>query len=89
VVIHKHAQIGQRCVIRAQVIVGGARPGDEARGVPVIGNDVVLGVGAKILGPVRIGDRAMIGANAVVIDDVPDDTVVAGVPARIIRSAAH
>jgi serine O-acetyltransferase len=52
--------------------------------VPLIGNDVYIGAGAKILGPVTIGDGAIIGANAVVIDDVPAGATAVGVPARIV-----
>lgn len=53
--------------------------------VPVIGDDVIINAGARILGPVKIGNNVIIGANAVVVKDVPDNCVVAGVPARIIR----
>ena len=53
--------------------------------VPVVGDDVYIGTGAKLLGDIRIGNRAVIGANAVVLESVPDDAVVAGVPARVIR----
>ncbi len=49
-----------------------------------IGDDVYFGPGAKVIRPVRIGDRALIGANAVVVEDVPDDCTVAGVPAKVI-----
>jgi serine O-acetyltransferase len=52
---------------------------------PSIGRDVLIGTGAKVLGPITIGDRARIGANAVVLSDVPPDTTVAGVPARVVR----
>ena len=51
---------------------------------PKIGRNVRVGTGAKIIGPVRIGDGASIGANAVVVDDVAEDTTVAGVPARVL-----
>jgi serine O-acetyltransferase len=50
----------------------------------MIGSDVEIGVGAKIIGPVTIGDRVVIGANAVVLNDVPSDAVAVGVPARVI-----
>jgi serine O-acetyltransferase len=48
---------------------------------PVIGNNVDIGAGAKVLGPIKVGDNVVIGANAVVIRDVPDDCIAAGVPA--------
>lgn len=79
------------------VIGGDARVGDRVRfygnntvgtakdnGYPVIEDDVEVGAGARILGPVRIGARSRIGANAVVLQDVPPDSVAVGVPARVI-----
>lgn len=82
VVIHDRASIGERVMIGPNVTIGG-RSGHSQ--VPVIGNDVDISTGAKVLGPVTIGHHAIIGANAVVINDVPDCAVVAGVPARIIK----
>lgn len=82
VVIHKAAKIGRHCLISQQVTVGG-RSGIE--GAPIIGDYVRIGAGAKILGNIRVGDFAVIGANAVVVKDVASGTVVAGVPAKVIR----
>jgi serine O-acetyltransferase len=82
IVIHHRAVIGANCDIGQGVTIGGRSGYDE---VPVLGNHVTVGVGAKILGPVKIGDHAVIGANAVVIRDVPANAVAAGVPARIVR----
>ena len=82
VVIHERVRIGKNVMIGPCVTLGG-RSGIV--GVPVIGDDVFIGTGAKVLGDVRIGNRAVIGANAVVLQSVPDDAVVAGVPAKIIR----
>lgn len=83
VVIHPHARIGPNCIIFQQVTIGtGPKPG-----LPELGGHVDVGPGAKILGGVRIGDHAVIGANAVVLSDVPEGCVAAGVPARIIRQA--
>lgn len=79
--IHKRAVIGSYCLIGPHVVIGG-RSGHKS--VPVIGNRVFVGAGAKVLGPITVGDGAVIGANAVVIDDVPPRTVVAGIPARVI-----
>lgn len=62
--------------------------GIDANG-PVVGDDVHIGTGAKLLGPIRVGHRARIGANAVVIDDVPDDHTAVGVPARTFLSSAQ
>jgi len=85
VVIHERARIGRNVMISPCVTIGG-RSG--IHGVPVIEDDVFIGAGAKVLGDIRIGRRAVIGANAVVLESVPADTVVAGVPARVIRSRA-
>ncbi|MBX3272366.1 MAG: serine acetyltransferase [Sandaracinaceae bacterium] len=84
VVVHPDAVIGPNCLLLQQVTVGyGPRPG-----LPTIGGNVDVGAGAKILGGVRIGDHAKIGANAVVIDDVPDGATAVGVPARVRAKAA-
>lgn len=80
--IHPEAVIGERCVIGTSVVIGGR--GKGVLGGPIIGNDVYIGTGAKILGPIHIGNSVVIGANAVVIDDVPDNATVVGIPARIV-----
>jgi serine O-acetyltransferase len=80
IVIHPRCKIGDNVIIGANVTIGG-RGGP---GVPIIGNNVLLGTGAKILGGIRIGDNARVGANAVVLTDVPENATAVGVPARII-----
>jgi serine O-acetyltransferase len=80
VVIHPRAVIGRNCLFMQQVTIGMNRGG-----VPVVGDGVEIGPGAKVLGPIRIGEHAVIGANAVVIADVPDCAVVVGAPGRIVR----
>ena len=80
IVIHPRCKIGDNVTIGAHVTIGG-RGGP---GVPIIGNNVFLGAGAKILGGIRIGDNARIGANAVVLTDVPENATAVGVPARIV-----
>lgn len=82
IVIHPDVKIGANCLIFQQVTLGNAR---GRPGVPRVGAHVDIGAGARILGPVQIGDYAMIGANAVVLTDVPAHTTAAGVPARIIK----
>jgi len=80
IVIHPDAEIGPNCLIFQQVTVGtGSRPG-----VPRIGGQVDIGAGAKILGGIHIGDHARIGANAVVLQDVPAGCAAVGIPARIV-----
>jgi serine O-acetyltransferase len=81
IVVSGYAKFGNNCRIRNGVVVG--LKNVENPCAPVIGNDVDIGAGAKILGPIRIGDRVVIGANAVVITDVPDDCIAVGVPATI------
>lgn len=81
-VIHGRCRIGKNCVIGQGATLGGKSGWYE---VPVLGDNVYVAAGARIIGPVVIGDNAMIGANAVVVKDVPANCVVAGVPAKIIR----
>jgi len=83
-IINSHAIIGANCNIGAGVVIGQGGRG-EKKGSPVIGDFVYIGVGAKIIGNIRIGDNVAIGANAVVTKDVPSNTTVAGVPAKIIN----
>lgn len=82
VVIHKNAVIGKNCVIESNVTIGGR---NNLPGVPVIGDNVFIGTGARILGNIHIGSGSIIGANAVVLHDVPERCSVAGVPARILH----
>jgi serine O-acetyltransferase len=81
VVIHPNAVIGPNCVIFQQVTLGGE---NRETGYPVLGGNVDVGAGAKVLGGVKIGDHARIGANALVLSDVPAGAMAVGVPARII-----
>ncbi len=83
VVIHERSRIGEHCVISQQVTIGG-RAGH--RNPPRAGSRVYVGAGAKIIGDIEIGDDCVIGANAVVIQSVPRRSVVAGIPARVIKS---
>lgn len=82
VVIHARAVIGENCVLGQNITIGGKSGWYE---VPIFGDNVHVSAGARILGPVRIGNNVIIGANAVVVKDVPDNCIVAGVPAKIIR----
>ena len=80
--IAPNAVLGNRVGIMHGVTIGTSidRPG-----APVIGDDVFIGAGAKILGPVRVGDRARIAPNSLVVNDVPPDTTAIGVPARVLH----
>jgi len=88
IVVHGQAVIGDDCIIRQGVTIGNQRQTRPLE-APHIGNRVNIGAGAKILGAVRVGDDADIGANAVVIRDVPAGTLAVGVPARIILRATN
>jgi len=79
-VIGGNARVGNRVRFMGNNTVGTARD----NGYPVIGDDVEVGCGARILGPVRIGDGAVIGANAVVLADVPPGAVAVGIPAKVV-----
>lgn len=82
-VVNENAIIGSNCKILQNVTIGGR---GEGSGVPIIGNDVLIGAGACILGGVTIGNGAKIGANAVVVKDVPEGATVVGIPAKRINS---
>jgi len=83
IVIHKRAHIGKNCVIGSNVTIGGR---SKCKNLPVIADNVYIATGAKVLGDISIGEGAVIGANAVVIRDVPARSVVGGIPAKIIKS---
>ncbi len=87
IVVHGNAVIGDDCIIRQGVTLG-IRRLDSPTEAPVLGRGVNVGAGAKILGHVYIGDYAEIGANAVVLEDVPAATLAVGVPARLV-SRSH
>jgi serine O-acetyltransferase len=83
IVISGYARFGDNCRIRNGVTVGLRKVEDPA--APWIGDDVDIGAGAKLLGRIRVGNRVSIGANAVVLCDVPDDCIAVGVPAVVKR----
>ena len=82
VVLHARCKIGENVDIGTNVTIGGKSGNFE---VPIIGNNVYIATGAKILGPIKVGNNVTIGANAVVINDVPDNAIMAGVPAKLIK----
>jgi serine O-acetyltransferase len=83
VVIGPAVKMGANCAIGHDVTIGQARGGDDRS--PVIGDVVSIAPGAKVFGPITVGARTVIGANAVVNRDVPADAVAVGVPARVVR----
>lgn len=82
IIISGDAVFGDDCIIRNGVTVGLKNTG--RRGSPIIGDRVDIGAGAKILGPIHIGNDVNIGANAVVITDVPSNCLAVGIPARVL-----
>ena len=82
VVIGETAEIGDDVLLYHGVTLGG-RSMEHVKRHPTVGNNVTIGAGARILGPVYIGDRVQIGANTVVVKDIPAGAVATGVPAQV------
>ncbi|MEC4894944.1 MAG: serine O-acetyltransferase [Oscillatoria sp. PMC 1051.18] len=88
VVIGETAIVGDYCLIYQNATLGGTGK-ESGKRHPTLGNNVVVGAGAKVLGNLRIGDRVRIGAGSIVLRDVPNDCTVVGVPGRIISRTGH
>ena len=84
IVIGETATVGDDCTIYHNSTLGGTGK-DKYKRHPDIGNNVMVGSGSKVLGPIKIGNNVKIGANAVVLKDVPDNVTVVGVPAKIVK----
>lgn len=85
VVIGETAIIGNNCTIYHNVTLGGRGHAIGERRHPIIGDNVLVGAGAKLLGPITIGNDTNIGANAVLLHDVPDGATVVGVPGKVVK----
>lgn len=83
VVIGETSEIGDNVTLYHGVTLGGTT-WKKIKRHPTIGNNVVVGVGAKILGPVKIGDNTKIGANSVVVDEIPPNSIVVGIPGKVV-----
>ncbi len=83
VVIGETAEIGDECTIYQGVTLGGTGK-DKGKRHPTLGNNVMIGCGAKVLGPFRVGDNVKIAANAVVLEPIGDNSTAVGVPARVV-----
>ncbi|MBO9539385.1 serine O-acetyltransferase [bacterium] len=83
VVIGETAIVGDDCVIFHQVTLGGTGK-DTGKRHPTLGNDVIVGAGAAVLGNIRVGDHSRVGANSVVLRDVPEHATVVGIPGRVV-----
>lgn len=84
VVIGETAEIGDNCTLYQGVTLGGTGK-DVGKRHPTLGNNVLVGAGAKVLGPFRIGDHTKIAANAVVLAEIPEQCTAVGIPARVVR----
>ena len=84
IVIGETAEIGDDCLIYHGVTLGGTGK-DVGKRHPTIGNKVLIGTGAKVLGPIKIGDGSRVAANAVVLKDIPENSTAVGSPARVVR----
>lgn len=86
IVVARDSSIGRNCNISQGVTIGQANRGRN-KGCPTLGDNVYIGPGAKIVGAVRIGNNVAIGANCVVTKDIPDSSVVVGIPGKVISQA--
>ena len=84
VVIGETTEIGDNCTLYQGVTLGGTGKHTGKRH-PTLGNNVMMGSGAKVLGPMKIGDNSKIAANAVVLSEIPDNSTAVGIPARVVR----
>ena len=84
VVIGETAVVGRDCTIYQGVTLGGTGK-ETGKRHPTVGNNVLIGAGAKVLGSITIGDNCKIAANAVVLQDIPDNCTAVGVPAQVVR----
>jgi len=84
VVIGETAVIGDNCIIYQGVTLGGTGK-DKGIRHPTLGDNVIVGAGAKVLGPFKVGNNVKIAANAVVLNPIPDDSTAVGVPARVVK----
>ena len=84
VVIGETAEIGDNCLLYQGCTLGGTGK-DQGKRHPTLGNNVMVGCGAKVLGPFKVGDNSKIAANAVVLEPVPENCTCVGVPARVVK----
>lgn len=82
VVIHSKTVIGENCIIGQSITIGGK---DGALNPPVIGDNVYIAAGSRLIGDIKIGNNCIIGANSVVNKSFPDNSIIAGVPAKKLR----
>jgi serine O-acetyltransferase len=83
IVINSGVMGGKNVIVQSGVVIGAAKKAE----VPILGNNIAIGAGAKLLGGIKIGNNVKIGANAVILEDVPDNTTAVGVPGKIVKMA--
>src|SRR5690349_16842980 len=88
VVIGETTEIGDDCLLYQGVTLGGTG-NEKGKRHPTLGNNVVVGTGAKVLGNIRIGDHVKVGAGSVVVHPVPDNSTVVGIPGKVVRTRAE
>ena len=88
IVIGETPEVGDDCLLSHGVTLGGTGQ-DQGKRHPTIGNNVLVSCGAKVLGPIKVGDNSRIAANAVVLSEVPEDATAVGIPAQIVRIAGR
>ncbi len=82
-VVHSRTKIGERVIIGQNSTIGRSLDPED---IPTIGNDVYISAGVRIVGKIHVGNNVIIGANAVVCSDIPDNSVAVGVPAKVIKT---
>lgn len=88
VVIGETAEIGDNCTLYQGVTLGGTGK-DTGKRHPTLGNNVMIGCGAKVLGPFKVGDNSKVASNAVVLKEIPPNCTAVGIPARVVRSGGE
>ena len=88
IVIGETAEIGDDCLIFHGVTLGGTGK-ETGKRHPTIGNNVLIGTGAKVLGPITVGSNSRIASNSVVLKDIPENSTAVGIPARVVRLAGE
>lgn len=88
VVIGETAEIGDNCTLYQGVTLGGTGK-DSGKRHPTLGNNVMIGCGAKVLGPFKVGDNSKVASNAVVLKEIPPNCTAVGIPARVVRSGGE
>lgn len=84
--VKEACKIGENCTLRPGVVIGNKNGEGEFDAPVIVGNNVTFGVGVRVFGKLAIGDNVIIGANAVVTDDIPDNSIAVGVPAKVIKA---